>query len=142
MLRGSTIDQIVKAVRNQRSGIKKSTIVSLYEYWKDTVKAGKKFSNAGSHANIDKSVSSARRVNFTMVRVGVKFEFENPETDDVQIVGFDIDVDSGLSKKEVLKYISNKIFEWLFAYYQFKDLSQFKGEDFLNQIKVTYLEGI
>jgi hypothetical protein len=136
------LNEVVRDLQGRRKGVRSDTVANLYDYWQGTKHGALRLRLSGSGTNVESKVESSRRVKFKQVRVGVTFQFENPETDEIQTIGMDFDIPTGMTKEELLHHISNKIFEWLFAYYNFRDLSQFKTEDFMNQIVIRTLEGI
>lgn len=83
-----------------------------------------------------------RAKNCKHARVGFQFVFPNPEKGEDQLAGWYIDTSMSITKQDLMNLISNSIAEWLFKYYEFRNLSFLKSKKFKDSMKVINLECI
>lgn len=140
--KGKTFAQIRKTLPLHLKGKSVGIQSDLFNYWQQTKKGATVYKLSGESRPLSEIVKANRVANPQLLRVTIGFDFYNPDIEEEQSVGFDVDLPVGLSKQELYKTIVGKIFDWLVKYYSFSVASKFFKGEYSQLVQIKAIEGI
>lgn len=141
-LRGHNVNQIRLAVKDRWGGRFLRATNKAIEFEQSLIRAGRNLLRRVVTKPIKLLDAPTTQRTPAGIRVGVDFDFRNPETGETTERIFFIDFPSGLTQRDVLKQTRDKIREWAFQYYDFRTGGARAIDRSIRDLKIRSVEGV
>lgn len=141
-MKGVKGEALERAVKRKFSKSRRKGWEELADYWRLTKTAATNLKKSGPKRAITEVVKARRSSVTSVFRVTLNFQFYNPDLEEDQNIGLDVDISTDLNKGDAYKEITKRVVDWLIQFYGLKTATQFYKSDFAKLIDIKAIEGV